>query len=80
MTVNSGPTGRPERSGSGRLSRSRTDRKIAGVCGGFAAYAGLDANLVRLAMVLLVIFGGSGALLYLVAWILVPQDGAGGAS
>jgi phage shock protein PspC (stress-responsive transcriptional regulator) len=80
MTINSGPKGRPERSGSRRLTRSRTDRKIAGVCGGFAAYAGLDANLVRLAMVLLAVFGGSGALLYLVAWIIVPQDDVGGAS
>jgi phage shock protein C len=46
------------------------------VCGGFAAYSGIDANIVRLAMVVLALFGGSGALLYLVAWAIVPHDDA----
>jgi hypothetical protein len=41
------PAGQPERPGSRRLTRSRTDRMIAGVCGGFAAYSGIDANIVR---------------------------------
>ena len=41
---------------------------IAGVCGGFAAYSGIDANIVRLMMVLLAVLGGgSGVVLYLVA-------------
>lgn len=57
-----------------RLARSVTDRKIAGVCGGFAAYVGIDANLVRLAMVALTVFGGSGLVLYIVAWILLPES------
>lgn len=56
-----------------RLTRSVTDRKLAGVCGGLAAYAGVDANLVRLAFVALTLFGGSGAVLYAVAWLLVPE-------
>jgi phage shock protein PspC (stress-responsive transcriptional regulator) len=47
---------------------------IAGVCGGFAAYSGIDANIVRLVMVLLTVFGGAGLLLYLVAWVIVPVD------
>lgn len=50
---------------------------IAGVCGGFAAYSGIDANIVRLVMVLLAVFGGAGLLLYLVAWVIVPEDQAG---
>ena len=50
---------------------------IAGVCGGFAAYSGIDANIVRLVMVLLAVFGGSGVLLYLVAWAIVPVEDAG---
>jgi len=33
---------------------------IAGVCGGFAAYSGIDANIVRLMMVLLAVLGGTG--------------------
>ena len=56
-----------------RLTRSVTDRKIAGVCGGLAAYAGVDANIVRLAMVVFALFGGGGAVLYLIAWILLPE-------
>jgi phage shock protein C len=66
--------GQPERPGSRRLTRSRTDRKIAGVCGGFAAYSGIDANIVRLVMVLLAVLGGSGVVLYLVAWVIVPLE------
>lgn len=57
-----------------RLTRSRTDRKIAGVCGGFASYAGIDANVVRILMVALTLFGFAGPLVYIVAWIIVPED------
>ncbi len=53
MSMTDRPAGQPERRGSRRLTRSRTDRKIAGVCGGFAEYSGIDANIVRLVMVLL---------------------------
>ena len=80
MGMTDGPAGQPERSGSGRLTRSRTDRMIAGVCGGFAAYSGIDANIVRLVMVLLAVFGGSGVVLYLVAWAIVPVEDAGQAT
>ncbi len=52
---------------------------IAGVCGGFAAYSGIDANIVRLLMVLLAVFGGAGLVLYLVAWVIVPVEDAGSA-
>ena len=70
------PAGQPERPSSPRLTRSRTDRKIAGVCGGFAAYSGIDANVVRLVMVLLAVLGGPGLVLYLVAWAIVPEEDA----
>src|SRR5437016_8687041 len=76
MSMTDRPAGQPERPGSRRLTRSRTDRKIAGVCGGFAAYSGIDANIVRLVMVVLAVFGGSGVVLYLVAWAIVPVEGA----
>ena len=46
---------------------------IAGVCGGFAVYSGIDVNLIRLAMVALALVG-PGAVLYLVAWLIVPED------
>ena len=58
-----------------RLVRSRDDRWLGGVCGGTAAYLGVDANLVRLIVVLGTIFGfGSLALAYIVAWILMPEE------
>jgi phage shock protein PspC (stress-responsive transcriptional regulator) len=47
---------------------------VAGVCGGAAAALGVDANLLRLGLVLLTVFGvGLGAVAYLAAWILVPE-------
>jgi phage shock protein C len=49
---------------------------IAGVCGGFAAYSGIDVNIVRLVMVLLAVLGGAGLLLYLIAWVIVPVEDA----
>ena len=58
------------------LRRSKSDRMIAGVCGGFAAYSGIDANIVRLVMVLLAVMGGTGLVLYLVAWVIVPAEDA----
>jgi phage shock protein PspC (stress-responsive transcriptional regulator) len=78
MSMADRPEGQPERPGH-RLTRSRTDRKIAGVCGGLAAYTGIDANILRLLMVLLAVLGGSGVLVYLVAWAIVPEEDAGGA-
>ena len=81
MSIADRPTGQPERPGSRRLTRSRTDRMIAGVCGGFAAYSGIDATNVRLMMVVLAVLGGgSGLVLYLVAWAIVPVEDAGDAA
>lgn len=57
-----------------RLTKSRTDRMIDGVCGGIAAYFTLDPTLVRIAWVLLTLLGGSGILLYIAAMILMPKD------
>lgn len=57
-----------------RLTRSRSNRMVAGVCSGFADYAGIDANIVRLVLVALTLLGGSGLLLYLVAWLIVPEE------
>jgi len=57
-----------------RLRKSRTDRMIDGVCGGIAGYFGLDATLVRIAWVLLTLFGGSGFVLYIAAMIIMPKE------
>lgn len=57
------------------VRRSRTDRMVAGVCGGAAVALDVDANLLRLGLVLLTVFGvGLGAVAYLAAWVLLPED------
>jgi phage shock protein PspC (stress-responsive transcriptional regulator) len=57
-----------------RLARSRDDRWLGGVCGGVAAYTGMDATLVRLIFAVATILGfGSLILVYLVAWVLMPE-------
>ncbi|WP_243049250.1 PspC domain-containing protein [Dyella sp. RRB7] len=56
-----------------RLHRSSTDRKIAGVCGGIADYLGWDPTLVRLLWILLTLAGGSGILIYLILWVVMPD-------
>lgn len=59
-----------------RLRRSRSDRIVAGVSGGIAEAVGIDPNIVRLLFVILCFFGGAGILLYVVAWVLLPDEGA----
>lgn len=59
-----------------RLTRSATDKKIAGVCGGLAEYFGVDATPVRLLWVILSILCGAvvgGVIAYLVAWLIIPR-------
>lgn len=57
-----------------RLTRNRTDKRIAGVCGGLARYFDIDPVVVRLiALILLVVFG-SGFLVYLICWIIIPEE------
>lgn len=59
---------------SGRLTRSTTDRIVAGVCGGIANYLNVDPTLVRLAFVLLVWLGGVSPLIYLILWAVLPTE------
>ena len=56
-----------------KLYRSQTQRMIAGVCGGLAEYFNLDATLMRVLFLLLAVFGGSGIVIYIVMWIIVPD-------
>ena len=58
-----------------RLYRSDTNRKLAGVCGGLAAYFKVDATLIRLAAVVLTIYPGAvigGVIAYVIAWVVIP--------
>ncbi len=57
-----------------RLYRSRTDRWIAGVCGGVGTYFGIDSNPVRLAFVLLALWNGFGVLLYVLMVLIAPDE------
>ena len=58
-----------------RLSRPRQGRMIAGVCAAFAHRYGWDVSLVRIALLLIVVFGcGSPILAYLIAWIAIPNE------
>lgn len=58
-----------------RLTRSKTDRKIAGVAGGLANYFEIDPVLVRLIFALACIPGGfPGLLAYIIAWIVLPLE------
>lgn len=61
-------------SGPKRVTRSSTDRMIAGVAGGLAEYFGIDPIIMRILFVVLAIFGGGGIILYLICWILMPED------
>ena len=69
-----------ENSGSGgkRLLRLREGRTLAGVCAGLAGYYGWDVNLVRLAFGVFLVFYGLGFLIYMLAWLVLPEEGADG--
>ncbi len=66
--------------GARSLRRSASDRIVAGVAGGFAQYIGADPLLVRVGFVVgsLMLAGVGGPLLYLLAWLVVPEDGRAG--
>ncbi len=56
------------------LYRIREGRKIAGVCGGIADYLDVDPVVVRLIWLIAILCCGIGALAYLIAWIVVPEE------
>lgn len=58
-----------------KFYRSRTDRLLAGVCGGLAGYFGIDTVLVRvLSVVLVPVTGGIALLAYILLWLLGPEE------
>ena len=59
---------------SSKLYRSETDKKIGGVCGGLANYFDIDVVLIRVAFVLLLLFGGGGLLAYIILWVVIPVE------
>lgn len=57
-----------------RLTRSTDDKVLTGLCGGLGRYFGLDPVIFRVAFVVLALVGGTGILLYLLGWLLIPDD------
>lgn len=57
-----------------RMYRSRSSRTIAGVCGGIADYMNADVSLVRLVAILLLFFAGGSLWLYVILWIILPEE------
>jgi phage shock protein C len=57
-----------------RLFRSRKDRILGGVCGGFGNYLNVDPVLVRVVWAILFFAAGVGFLAYILAWIIIPEE------
>lgn len=73
----SGPGSGKDMTPKKKLTRSRDDRMIAGVCGGLAEYFGVDPTLVRIiyAVGSLLSAAFPGTLAYIVLWIIMPDEG-----
>ncbi|MFC3748335.1 PspC domain-containing protein [Paenibacillus sp. GCM10012306] len=64
-----------------KLYRSRTDRKLSGLCGGLSQYFGIDSTILRVITVVGAFFSfGTVALLYIILSVLIPQEPYGGFS
>ena len=57
-----------------KLTRSTTERRIAGVCGGLANYLTVDPVVLRIIFLISLVFGGLGFWAYLVIWLVAPED------
>jgi phage shock protein C len=58
------------------LSRPVEGRMLGGVAAGIALYLDVDANIIRILFAVLTLVGGAAVLMYLAAWVLIPEDGA----
>lgn len=57
-----------------QLVRSNSDRVISGVCGGLANYLNIDSTIIRLIFVLAVLIGGVSPIIYIILWIVMPDE------
>ncbi|MDO8304026.1 MAG: PspC domain-containing protein [Sedimentisphaerales bacterium] len=57
-----------------RIMRSTQDKKVAGVCGGLGVYFGIDPVIFRIIFVISALCGGFGLLMYVLLWLLAPED------
>lgn len=56
------------------LLRSKENRIIAGVCGGLGDFFKIDPTVIRIIFILITLFGGSGGLLYIILWLIIPSE------
>lgn len=70
----------PKENSYSSIYRSETNKIIGGVCGGLGEYFNIDPNIIRLIFVLLTVFGGSGLIIYLILWIILPSKSQTGSS
>lgn len=59
-----------------KLYRSRTERSIAGICGGLGKFFDADPTMIRLLMLLLILFGGLSIWAYIILWVIIPEEPA----
>src|SRR6059058_6158300 len=57
-----------------RLTRSSDDKVLTGLCGGLGRHFGIDPIVFRIAFVVLALAGGTGIVLYVAGWLLIPDD------
>ena len=57
-----------------RLYRSCKDRMIAGVCAGLGDYFNIDPSVMRIIFVVLLLFGGLPLIVYLIVWLIAPDE------
>jgi phage shock protein C len=57
-----------------KLYRSKEDRWVGGVCGGLGKYLNIDPIVIRLIAFILVLCAGGGLLVYIIAWIVIPEE------
>lgn len=62
------------------IHRSEDNKILGGVCGGIGEYFNIDPNIIRLIFVLLTVFGGSGIIIYLILWVILPSKSQTGIS
>lgn len=66
--------GKPPAGQRAQLVRPRNGRMIAGVCQGLAQHFAWSVNVLRLVWLLLFLFAGAGGLLYIILWIVIPNE------
>lgn len=76
-SASSGKTEGSENNQNKSLYRSANNKIIAGVCGGLGQYFDIDPTIIRIVFVLMTVFGGSGLLIYLILWLVIPSETSG---